>query len=254
MEPGTLLFLLAAAFVAAFVDSIVGGGGIISLPALLATGMDPHVALGTNKLAATGASSMATIRYTQAGLVVLPLALALIPFSVVGAMLGSRIVLEFDDRFVKGLVIVVMVAMTLYVLARKRFGAENRFGGATARAVAIGAVVALAVGFYDGFLGPGTGTFLIFAFVGLLRFDFVRAAAHGRVLNFASNLSALVLFALHGRVDYLVGLPMMAAMLVGAYIGSHVGMRHGARWIKPLFVAVSAGLLLRLLWLLLMEP
>ena len=243
-----LAILVAAAFLAAFIDSIVGGGGVISLPALLAVGYPVHLALGTNKLAATGASSIAAIRWTQGGHIVVPLALGLIPFAGLGSFLGAVTVLSFKAEFVRTLVIVVMVVMTFYVLLRKRFGHENRFDGIKAWPFAVAALLAFAIGFYDGFLGPGTGSLLLFMFLGVTQFDFLRAAGHGRILNFASNLAALALFAIGGHVDYLVGLPMMLSMMAGAYVGSHFGMKHGTRWIKPLFVAMTSVILLRLLF------
>lgn len=254
MEPLVLLVLVGAAFVAAFFDSIVGGGGAISLPALLIAGLPPDLALGTNKLAATGASAMATARYTAAGAVVVRLAVLLVPLSVAGSFVGALTVLEVDRRFVAGLVALVMVLLTAYVLVRKHFGLEDRFEEVTSGRLVATLALALAVGFYDGFLGPGTGSLLLFGFVGLQRFGFVRAAGHARVLNFASNLAALTLFALKGRVDYATGLPMMAAMVAGAYVGSHVGLRHGARWIKPLFVLMTGVILVRLVGLLLAQP
>jgi uncharacterized protein len=247
MELGVLALLVLAAFVAAFIDSIVGGGGVISLPSLLIAGLPPHLALGTNKLAATGASSMATIRYTQAGVVVLKLALGLIPFAVLGSFLGAATVLRLDGRFIKTVVMLVMVVMTVYVLLRKQFGHENRFTTITRGQFATSAALCLLIGFYDGFLGPGTGSLLLFVFLGVQGFDFVRAAGHGRVINFATNLAALTLFALRGVVDYRVGVPMMFSMMAGAYVGSHFGLRHGKRWIKPLFVAMTSVILLRLL-------
>src|SRR5688572_29046383 len=138
---------MLAAFVAAFVDSIVGGGGVISLPALLAAGLDPHLALGTNKLAATGASSMATVRYTQAGVVVLPLVLILIPLSVAGSFLGANTVLHVQPNLIRSLVLIIMGAMTVYVVVRKTFGRENRFVGLRlGTTLAIGGL-ALAIGF-----------------------------------------------------------------------------------------------------------
>lgn len=249
MEPAVLALLVAAAFIAAFIDSIVGGGGVISLPALLAAGLPPHLALGTNKLAATGASLMATVRYTQAGLVDLPTALSLIPLSVVGAFLGALAILALEASFVRLLVILVMVAMTLYILLRPSLGREDGFLRLTPHLFLLLGVPALLIGFYDGFLGPGTGSLLLFAFLGIARFDFLRAAAHGRILNLASNVAALALFALRGEVLYEVGLPMMAAMLAGAYFGTHFGMRHGTKWVKPLFVVMTLAILARLLFL-----
>lgn len=246
MEWWILAILVAVAFLAAFIDSIVGGGGVISLPALLAAGFPPHLALGTNKVASTGASFMATIRYTQAGLIVLPLALLLIPFAAVGSFVGAATVLRFEAQFVRALVIAVMILMTLYVLLRKQFGQENRFVMRAGR-LAAAAGVTFVIGFYDGFLGPGAGSLFLFMLLGVSRLDFLRAAGHGRILNFASNLAALVLFALRGHVDFLVGLPMMASMMAGAYVGSHFGIRHGTRWIKPLFVTMTTVILVRLL-------
>src|SRR5688572_14822722 len=237
---------MLAAFVAAFVDSIVGGGGVISLPALLAAGIPPHLALGTNKLAATGASSMATLRYTNAGYVTLALVLALIPFAVVGSFLGAASVLLIDPGFIRGAVIAVMIVMTLYVIFRPKLGHENRFTHIRPGQFAVCAASVLAIGFYDGFLGPGTGSLLLFLFLGVPQFDFLRSAANGRVLNFATNVAALVLFAIKGAVVYTVGIPMMVAMLAGAYFGSHYGMKHGATWVKPLFVAMTSVILVRL--------
>lgn len=248
VDAATLGFLVAAAFVAAFVDSMVGGGGIISLPALLAAGLPPHLALGTNKMASTGASLMASVRFAQARLVQPRLVLSLFPLAFLGAVLGALAVLQVDPDFVRGLVVAVMVLMLAWVLLRPAFGREDRFAGLEPGPFAAVILLALVAGFYDGFLGPGTGTFLLFGFVALLGFDFLRAAGHARVLNFGSNLGALLLFALRDSVDYAVGLPMFAAMLAGAFAGSHFAIRHGARWIKPLFVAVTLALLLRLLW------
>lgn len=247
MEPTTLLFLVAAAFVAAFVDSIVGGGGLITLPALLATGMPAHQALGTNKLAATGASGMASLQYVRHGVVVGRLVLVWVPFSLGGSALGAATVLQVPGDWVRGLVLVVMAAMAAFVLLRPRFGQADRVGAVGGRLVAGGALLAFVVGFYDGFLGPGTGSFLLFGLVGL-GFGFLRAAGQGRVLNFASNLSALVYFALRGQVDYAVGLPMMGAMVTGGYAGSRFGIRHGVKWIRPLFLGMTLALMARLAW------
>jgi hypothetical protein len=248
VEPVTLALLIAAAFVAAFVDSNVGGGCFNSLPALLATGMPVHLALGTNKLAATGASMMATARYAHAGLISRRLALGLVGFAFAGAMLGATTVLRVDPSFVRGLVVAVMALMTAWVVARKRFGLHDHSATRPRWAWFTLAPLSLAIGAYDGFLGPGTGTFFLFAFIGLAGFDFLKAAGHGRVLNFATNLGALLLFAFQRSVDYAIGLPMMAAMLAGAFLGSTYFIRHGAKFIKPLFVAISLALMGKLLY------
>ncbi len=242
-----MALLVGAAFVAAFVDSIVGGGGAITLPALLAAGLPAHQALGTNKFVATGASGMATVQYVRAGIVQGRVAWFLVPFTLVGSVVGAWVVLGLAGHFIRWAVLGVMGAMLVYVVVRPRFGNRDEFrvwGGVQRTSTA---VMALALGFYDGVLGPGTGSMLIFAFVALLGMGFLGAAAHGRVLNFVSNASALVVFAWVGEVDYGVGLPMLGATLVGGFVGSRFGIRHGVKWIRPLFVVVTAGLMVRLL-------
>lgn len=248
MDAATAALLVGAGLLAGFIDSIVGGGGVVSLPALLAAGVPPHLALGTNKVAGTGASSMATFRYARAGLLDGRLVAWTLPLAVGAAVLGAVTVLRVDERVVVGLVAVVMVALVAYVLLRPRFGQEDRFAGLSGPTVAATALLALAVGFYDGFLGPGTGNMLLFGLVAIQGFPFLRAAAHGRVLNFGSNVGALAFFGLTGNVDWTLGLLMGGATMAGAYLGSAAGIRHGARWIRPLFVGVAALLLVRLLW------
>lgn len=247
VEATTILLLVLAGFVAAFIDSIVGGGGVITLPALLATGMPPHQALGTNKLAATGASLTASSQYILHGVVDRRI-LAWLPLTFGGSMLGAAVVLRVPGQWIYGLVLTVMAAMTLYVLLRPRFGAEGVEPGRTRLRLAAGGLIALGVGFYDGFLGPGTGSFLLFGLVATQGFGFLRAAGHGRVLNFASNLAALLWFAGAGQVAWAVGLPMVPAMVLGGFLGSRFSIKHGAKWIRFLFVLITAGLMVRLLW------
>ncbi|MGB0652901.1 MAG: TSUP family transporter [Thermoplasmatota archaeon] len=247
MDPWTLAALVAAGFLASFIDAIVGGGGAISLPALLAAGLPPHVALGTNKLAGTGSSAMATLQYLRAGQVVPRVALHLLPWSLVGGLLGAVTVLNVPAGFVRGLVLALIVALVGYVLAKPRFGEQDQFRIVTPRLAIGGAALAFAIGFYDGFLGPGTGSFLLFVFVALHGFGFLRAAAHGRVLNFGSNIAALLFFLAVGQVDFEAGLPMMAATMVGATVGSRFAICHGDRWVKVLFVVMAGVLAVRLL-------
>lgn len=246
MEPGTLALLTLAAFFAGFVDSIIGGGGVITLPALLAAGVPPHMALGTNKLAATGASTTATWHYARAGLLVPRLVAWTFPLSVVGTVLGAWLVLQVPGTWIRYLVAGVLVVLVTYVLLRPRFGLEDRFTGLRRGNVAAAMAMALVVGAYDGFLGPGTGNMLLFGWIAIMGFGFLPAAAHGRVLNFGSNVGALAFFAWMGEVAYLTGAVMLIGTVSGAWLGARSSIKHGARWIKPLFVAVALLLLVRL--------
>ena len=245
MEAETLAFLAIAGFVAAFIDSQVGGGGVISLPALLAAGLPPHLALGTNKLAGTAASLSASINYGRSGAVPWADAARWMPLSFVGALLGVYLVLQVEGRFLLAAVLVLMAAMAAYVLLRPAFGKEDRSHPFKRLELWAMGLAALAIGVYDGFLGPGTGSFLLFAIVALLGYGFRKAAALGRVLNFASNAAALAYFIGAGQVLWEAGIPMALAMLAGGWTGSHVGMKHGDRWLKPLFVAITLALMVR---------
>jgi len=247
VDPGTLAFLAGAGFVASFIDSQVGGGGVISLPALLAAGLPPHLALGTNKLAGTSASLSASVNYGRSGAVPWKDALRWMPLSFAGALLGVWIVLHVAGGFLLGAVLALMGAMALYVLLRPGFGKEDRTHPITRMEAVAMAACALAIGIYDGFLGPGTGSFLLFAIVALLGYGFRKAAALGRVLNFASNAAALAYFVAARQVLWQAGIPMAVAMLAGGWTGSHVGLKHGDRWLKPLFVAITVALMVRIL-------
>lgn len=245
MEAETLAFLALAGFVAAFIDSQVGGGGVISLPALLAAGLPPHLALGTNKLAATSASFTASINYGRSGAVPWKDAARWMPLSFLGSLAGVWLVLRVDGTWLLGVVLALMVAMVAYVLLRPAFGKEDLGHPLLPWQLAAMSAAALAIGVYDGFLGPGTGSFLLFAIVSLLGYGFRKAAGLGRVLNYASNIGALAYFLGKGQVLWEAGIPMGLAMLAGGWAGSHVGLTHGDRWLKPLFVAVTLALMVR---------
>lgn len=248
MDPLQLVLLAVAGLFAGFVDSIVGGGGVITLPALLAAGLPAHTAVATNKVAGTGASSIATWRYARAGLVEWRLAGWAAPFSVALGVVGAAVVLRLPPTGVTAAIAVVVIAMTAYVLARPAFGAEGPPPVVTDAKVLVLAGIAVAIGFYDGLLGPGTGNLLLFAIVATTGMGFRHAAAHGRVLNFGSNAGALGYFIAVGAIAWAPGLAMAVGTIAGGFVGSQVGIRHGARWIRPLFVAVAAVLIARLLW------
>ncbi|MDX1612521.1 MAG: TSUP family transporter, partial [Candidatus Thermoplasmatota archaeon] len=222
--------------------------GAISIPALLAAGLPPHLALGTNKLAATGAAATATVSYVRAGTVMPRMAAWLVPAAAVGAALGVMAVLNVDPTTVQALVIALMAGITVYVLLKKDFGEEDNYEAPSPGRMAVAVGLTVLIGFYDGFLGPGTGSFLIFAYIGVLGFDFLKAAGHGRLMNFTSNIASLAVFWHGGLVEGLAGLPRLRAMMVGGWAGSRFAIKHGSRWIKPLFVVITLALMLKLLY------
>ncbi len=231
--------LFVSGFIAGLFDSIVGGGGVVTLPALLWAGLPPYMALGTNKFAGTFASSVSTVAYVRSGHVERLLLSVMIPATFVGALIGANSVLYVDQAYLKFIIFIVILGIAILTLLRRELGRHNQFPGVTRGTVFPALFFAFGLGFYDGFIGPGTGSFLLFGFLSLFRFDFITAAGNGRMLNFTSNAAALLLFAFRGKVVAVAGLPMAAGMLVGARAGSRLAVRRGVPLIRPLFVAVA---------------
>jgi uncharacterized protein len=242
-----LLFLIGAGFAASFIDSAVGGGGLISVPALLFTGLPPGLVLGTNKLAGTMSSLTSSASFLVSGKIQIRLVAALFPLSLAGSVLGTFTVKQIPTSFLKPLVVVLLIAVTIYTLCKKNWGNQSRFQGLTRKNSIILGGGALLLGFYDGFFGPGTGSFLIFMFL-LLGFDFVGASANSKGLNLASNLGSLTTFFALKSVNIYYGLPMGLAMIAGALVGSQVAIRKGSTYVKPLFVSVTMLLIGKQLW------
>lgn len=217
------------------------------MPALLFTGLPPGIALGTNKLASTACSLTSTISFLRSGKVDLHLVKYLFPFSFVASALGSYTVQQVPPNFLKPLVVVMLVLVAVYTICKKDWGAESTYKGKTRKIAVLSALAAFGLGFYDGFFGPGTGSFLIFAFL-MIGFDFVQAAGNAKVLNFASNIASNLTFMMLGAVNYQYGLIMGIGMIGGAILGSRVAIRKGATYVRPLFISVTGILIAKQLW------
>jgi uncharacterized protein len=235
----TIVFLCVAGFAAAFVDSIAGGGGLISLPALLFAGVPPHFALGTNKFASTTASFTSSLKYMKSGKTNFNLLKYLIPCTLVGAAIGVNTVLEIDQKYLYIMVLIMVLGVGIYSLFSKTIGLEDNFKGIGKKNIILGGILALALGFYDGFFGPGTGSFLIFGLIGIYGFDFLNAGGNARVLNFVSNVTSLVIFAAYGQINYSYGIPTAIAMIIGARMGTKFALSKGSKLVKPIFVTMS---------------
>lgn len=238
------LILLTLSFLAAIVDSSVGGGGLIRLPAILAFGLPPHLALGTNKLGATGASLASAVQYWRSGIIEKQWAKWAWLIAALASAAGAYFVLQVNAEAIVWLIIGAIALLLAYSAAQPTFGLHH---GPKAWIARGSLVAACCFGFYDGFLGPGTGTFLIIALV-FMGMDMRRAAAHGRILNFGSNLGALAVFALFGFVNYKVGAALFVTNVVGGLIGSTLTLRVDPKWIRVLFYTTAVALLCKLLW------
>lgn len=242
-----ILFLFGAGFLASFIDSVVGGGGLISLPALLATGLPPNIVLGTNKLASVMGVMTSTLSFFRSGKVSFSAVKYLLPLSFIGAVSGVFVVRHIPPDFLKPMVIVMLIAVAIYSLCKKDWGSKSTFTGLTKKTGLLSGVAAFVLGFYDGFFGPGTGSFLIFAFL-MLGFDFVEAAGNAKALNFASNIAAISTFIMLDSVNYQWGFIMGCGMIIGAIFGSRVAIRQGVGYVRPLFISVTGLLIGKQLW------
>lgn len=226
---------------------MAGGGGIISVPAFMAVGLPPRMVLGTNKFAATTGSFTSSISYMKSGNCNFKLIKILAPFTLVGSVLGVKAILLLDDSFLQPLVLVLVLIIGIYTFFSKTIGQSNEFNGLNKKNISLSIVLAFSLGFYDGFFGPGTGSFLIFGLIKILKIDFLHASANSRILNFISNISSLIIFGLSGNINFRYGIPVAVFMIIGARLGTKVAINKGSKVIKPIFVTMSLAVALKLL-------
>lgn len=240
-----LLFLTGLA--AGFVDSIAGGGGLITIPVLLNLGLQPELALGTNKLQATFGSGSAAWHFGRAGMIDWTASRRGIVFTFLGATAGTVLVGYLPSAVLRSVIPWLLIAIAIYVVFQPRLGdADSR---ARLSPDVFFTLAGLGLGFYDGFFGPGTGTFWAMAFVLGLGFNLTRATAHTKLMNFTSNAASLLVFLIGGHCHLFAGVSMGLGQLLGARLGSRVVIRKGTGLIRPLFVLVAIAITLRLLWL-----
>ncbi len=243
----TILILLAiAAYGAGFIDSIAGGGGLITVPALILAGLPPVTALGTNKLQSLFGSGSATWAYASKGHVDLKSQAGSAILSAAGSALGAYAATLVSSEWLRAFLPVLMIAIALYFLFKPNISDEDRVQRMTP--VLFAAAIVPAIGFYDGIFGPGTGSFFMLGFVTLAGYGLLKATAHTKLLNFASNIGAFIIFAMSGAIDWKIGIVMGAAQFAGARTGAHFAMKNGSRIIKPLLVTVCLALAAKLLF------
>lgn len=245
----TVLALLAvAAFAAGFVDAVVGGGGLIQLPALLIGLPDasPVQVLATNKLASVCGTTASSATYYRR---LRPDPRTFVPLMVlalVGAFGGALLASHIPREAFEPIVLVALVVVGAYVLFKPELGEDTALRFEGHRHVAAAMVVGLVIGFYDGVLGPGTGSFFVFALVGLMGYDFLQASAKAKLANLATNLGALLLFIPTGAVLWHVGLVMGACNLIGGYVGARTAVARGARFVRVFFIVVVSAFIVRI--------
>jgi uncharacterized membrane protein YfcA len=171
-----------------------------------------------------------------------------VPCTLAGSVIGVLTALKIDQGFLQVIILVLIFATAIYTIVKKDFGSEDKFEGLTRKNIIQGCIFAFSLGFYDGFFGPGTGSFLIFLFIRIYGFDFTAASGNSKVLNFVSNITSLVMFSINGKIYYMLGIPIGFAMIAGARVGSKIAIKNGAKVIKPIFVTIALVLTLKLLY------
>lgn len=239
MEIGVefIVILFVVALIAGFIDAIAGGGGLITIPALLMLGISPAMALGTNKLQACGGSFSASLYFIRQKAINLKEVWLLIVMTFIGSVLGSILIQLIDSTVIKKVLPFLILAIGLYFLFTPTLGESDRQKRISYSAFAF--TIGFGVGFYDGFFGPGTGSIFSLAFVMLLGFNLTKATAHAKVMNFTSNIASLLAFLASGKILWVVGFAMMAGQIIGANLGAKMVLSKGKKLIRPMVVIMS---------------
>lgn len=242
-----LLMVCPMVFLASIIDAVAGGGGLITLPTYLLAGLPPHMATATNKCSSTFGTVFAAARFLRGGKVHLKSAACAAAAALVGAAFGARLNLLVSDRILSYAMLIIVPVMAVFLLLKRDFGAEDHSGTLAPGALLLRAtVIGLVIGTYDGFFGPGAGTFLTLAFAKLCRFDLLGASGNTKMVNAASNTAALVTFAISGQVVWVIGLPAAVCSILGSYVGTSLALKKSARIIRPMLFVVMGLLVVRL--------
>ena len=247
LTPLSFLIVCPLLFLAGFVDSIGGGGGLISLPAYLLAGLPVHQAIATNKLSSSCGTTLSTVRFLRHGLINLKLAVPSVIAAFVGSSLGARLSLLVSEDVMKYILFAVLPVAAFFVLNRHLFQDRGREAVADRRTIVICAISALLIGAYDGFYGPGTGTFLIIAFTVFARMSVSSANAQAKVINLTSNITSLAVFLINGQVMLPLGLAAALCNMAGNWLGSGLAMTRGTKIVRPVILGVLLLLFLKII-------
>ena len=249
LTTSVLALVLVAALAAGWIDAVVGGGGLVQLPALLLVpGLSPVQALATNKLASVFGTTTSAVTYQRRVRPDLRTALPMAAVALAGSFGGASVAELLPASVFKPVIVVALVAIALFTAFRPALGVETALRHTGRRHTGTALAVGVVIGFYDGVLGPGTGSFLVFALVSLLGYDFLQSSAKAKIVNVATNLGALAFFVPHGSVVWGLGLLMGASNMLGGYLGSRTATSRGTGFIRGVFLVVVSALIVRLGW------
>ncbi|SEC13034.1 hypothetical protein SAMN04489807_2958 [Microbacterium hydrocarbonoxydans] len=244
---GTLILVIVAAFAAGWIDAVVGGGGLLQLPALLLIpGISPLQALATNKLASVFGTATSSVTYYRRARPDIRTALPMAAIALAGSFGGAAVATVLPAAAFKPIIVVALLAVALFTAFRPQMGAATRLRFTGHKHHITAGLAGLVIGFYDGLIGPGTGTFLVISLVALLGYDFLQASAKAKIVNLATNTGALLLFIPHGAVLWLLGGILAVANVAGSYLGSRMAISRGTTFIRVVFLVVVVALIAKL--------
>ncbi|MDQ6609666.1 MAG: TSUP family transporter [Bacteroidota bacterium] len=245
-----LMLLCIAAFFAGFVDAIVGGGGLIQLPAALVIlpSFPVSTVIASLKFPAFSGTAIAAWQYLKKVVVNWKLVTIICTTAFFASYGGSYLLIHVSNWFMKPILLVVLSAVAIYTYTKKDFGQKRKKDVSELEQLQFGIFISLVIGFYDGFIGPGAGSFLILAFITILGFDFLQASAHAKMVNLATNLGSVTLFLFKGSIIWSIALPMAAANAAGGFVGAKLAIAKGNKFIRVFFLVVVAGILIRFCW------
>ena len=247
MENYILILLCLAAFVAGFVDAIVGGGGLIQTPMglILLPNLPVANVIGSLKIPSFSGTLFAAIQYLKKIEMNWKLLLIMMALAVPSAFLGSTLLIYVSNDFMKPLLLVVLSLLVVYTYAKKNFGQHKDKSHSAKQQILYAILISFFIGFYDGFIGPGTGSFLVMAFITLLGFDFLQASANAKMVNLATNFGSICLFAVKGKIIWTIAIPMAICNAIGGFIGAKLAIKKGNNFIRIFFLIVVIGTLIR---------
>ncbi|MCJ7855644.1 TSUP family transporter [Lachnospiraceae bacterium NSJ-143] len=242
-----LIIICPLVFVAGFIDSAAGGGGLISLPAYMAAGLPPHMATGTNKCSSMFGTVFSTWNFFKSGKIHIKTALASAAAALAGSWIGAMLNMIADEKILRMVLLFTVPVVAFFIVFKRDFGKEDRTDRHSQKGlIVISMIIGFVVGCYDGFFGPGTGTFLILGFTMFAGFDLLTASGNAKAVNLASNIAAFVTFAASGHIIWHIGLPAAVFGVAGNILGSKIALKKGSKFIRPMFIVILSILFVKI--------
>jgi uncharacterized membrane protein YfcA len=247
MEVSILIFLCIGAFLAGFVDAVVGGGGLIQTPLglILLPNLPVATIIGTLKIPSFSGTFFAAFQYLKKIEMNWKLLLIMMVLAVPSAFAGSTLLTYVSNDFMKPLLLVILSLLVVYTYAKKNFGQQSDKSHSNFQQILYAVLISIVIGFYDGFIGPGTGSFFVLAFITLLGFDFLQASANAKMVNLATNFGSICLFIFKGKIIWAIAIPMAICNAIGGFIGAKLAINKGNKFIRVFFLIVVIGTLIR---------